>query len=83
MTRLRHRLEKDPSKRHYTDPAITSLDHELDEDLALYEASEGARIESASTPRVGVAQMEMISQCLRGERRASVGEMVVASQVDL
>ncbi len=43
LTRLRHRLARDPSVRHYTDLAMTPLDHELDEDLALYEATEGAR----------------------------------------
>ncbi len=43
LTRLRHRLRQDPSTRHYTDLAMTPLDHELDEDLGLYDATEGAR----------------------------------------
>ncbi len=43
LTRLRHRLEKDPSTRHYTDLAITPLENELDHTLGLYEATEGAR----------------------------------------
>ena len=43
LTRLRHRLLKDPATRSYRDLAITPLDNELDETLGLYEATESAR----------------------------------------
>jgi len=43
LTRLRHRLLKDPATRNYRDLAITPLDNELNETLGLYEATEGAR----------------------------------------
>ena len=43
LTRLRHRLTKDPAMRHYQDLATTPLQNELDETLGLYEATEGAR----------------------------------------
>jgi len=43
LTRLRHRLAKDPSTRSYRDLAITPLEDELANPLALYQATEGAR----------------------------------------
>jgi hypothetical protein len=43
LTRLRHRLLKDPATRNYRDLAITPLENELGETLDLYEATEGAR----------------------------------------
>jgi radical SAM superfamily enzyme YgiQ (UPF0313 family) len=43
LTRLRHRLKRDPASRRYTDIAITPLDNELTEELGLFQATEGAR----------------------------------------
>ncbi len=43
VTRLRHRLEKDPATRYYKDLATTPLENELASPLGLYEATEGAR----------------------------------------
>jgi radical SAM superfamily enzyme YgiQ (UPF0313 family) len=43
LTRLRHRLEKDPATRLYRDLAITPLENELANPLELYEATEAAR----------------------------------------
>jgi pyruvate-formate lyase-activating enzyme len=54
LTRLRHRLEKDPAARSYRDLATTPLDNELANPLELYEATEAAR-EVASRARVRAA----------------------------
>ncbi len=43
LTRLRHRLTKDPAMRQYRDLATTPLQNELDETLGLYEETEGGR----------------------------------------
>jgi radical SAM superfamily enzyme YgiQ (UPF0313 family) len=43
LTRLRHRLAKDPATRNYKDLAITPLQHEIEAPLELYEATEAAR----------------------------------------
>src|SRR5215472_12299073 len=43
LTRLRHRLLKDPTLRTYRDLAITPLENEFAEPLAIYEATEAAR----------------------------------------
>jgi radical SAM superfamily enzyme YgiQ (UPF0313 family) len=43
LTRLRHRLEKDPATKHYRDLATTPLEDELETGLELFEATEGAR----------------------------------------
>ncbi len=47
LTRLRHRLEKDPAARHYSDIAITPLQDELTDTLALFEATDAARAVAA------------------------------------
>jgi hypothetical protein len=59
LTRLRHRLEKDPATRHYRDLAITPLENELAESLGLYETTEGAR-KAATQARVRAAAMHSI-----------------------
>jgi radical SAM superfamily enzyme YgiQ (UPF0313 family) len=43
LTRLRHRLLKDPTLRTYRDLATTHLENELAETLGIYEATEAAR----------------------------------------
>ena len=43
LTRLRHRLLKDPQTRAYQDLATASLENELSEHLELYEATDAAR----------------------------------------
>jgi hypothetical protein len=43
LTRLRHRLLKDPTLRTYQDLATTPLENELAETLGIYEATEAAR----------------------------------------
>jgi pyruvate-formate lyase-activating enzyme len=43
LTRLRHRLQKDPATRSYRDLAISPLDNDLANPLELYEATESAR----------------------------------------
>src|SRR5262249_26462002 len=43
LTRLRHRLLKDPATKSYRDIATTVLDNELNEHLDLYEATDAAR----------------------------------------
>jgi radical SAM superfamily enzyme YgiQ (UPF0313 family) len=43
LTRLRHRLLTDPGTRDYRDLATIPLQHELNEHLELYEATEAAR----------------------------------------
>ncbi len=43
LTRVRHRLLKDPATRTYRDLAITSLEDELSQHLGLYEVTEAAR----------------------------------------
>jgi len=67
LTRLRHRLEKDPASRDYRDIAITPLDNELDSDLALYESTEAAR--------------RLASQARARSRNASRDEQVRAAEL--
>jgi radical SAM superfamily enzyme YgiQ (UPF0313 family) len=50
LTRLRHRLKKDPATRHYTDLAITSLEDESAQGLGLYEDTRKAAVRARPQP---------------------------------